>query len=53
MGRKRKPLVKEALEKYFWVSQINTQQGITGQHIVQLSKLWGMLDTVHINNTSR
>jgi hypothetical protein len=34
----------------FWVSQINMQTGLSMEHIVHFSKLWEMLQNVHLKN---
>jgi hypothetical protein len=50
LSKKRKCSVKKALENDFWVSQINMQTGLSVEHIVQFSKLWEMLQNVHLEN---
>jgi hypothetical protein len=36
---KKKTTVIMAMENYFWVSQINTQQGLSEEHVIQFTKL--------------
>jgi hypothetical protein len=48
--KKRRCSVKVAMENSFWVFQINTQQGLTVEHIIQFSKLWEMLAHVNLNH---
>ena len=36
------------MENNFWVSQINTQGGLTFHHIMQFVKIWKMLTEVHL-----
>jgi hypothetical protein len=40
--------VAKALEENFRVSQINNNNGLSLEHIVQFSKLWEMLNEVHL-----
>jgi hypothetical protein len=46
-SKKMKCLVRKALDNDSWVAQINIQGGLSLEHIVQFSKLWEMLDSVH------
>jgi hypothetical protein len=37
----------------FWVSQINTQEGLSVDHIQQFYKLWEMLANVQLDNETK
>jgi hypothetical protein len=40
----------KALDDDIWVSQINTQEGLIVGHISQFYKLWGKLQSVHLDH---
>jgi hypothetical protein len=44
--------VCKALDEDFWVSKINTQEGLSVDHIQQFYKLWEMLANVLLDNES-
>ena len=48
-SKMKKCTVAKALEGDFWVAQINTQGGLTFDHILQFSRLWEMLQSVQLN----
>jgi hypothetical protein len=50
LPKKRECSVNKALENDFWVSKINMQSGLSVEHIVQFSKLWEMLQNVHLED---
>ena len=43
-------MVQEALEHDFWVSQINTQEGLSIDHIAKFDKLWELIGEVHTDD---
>ena len=43
-------MVCKALENEFWVSQINTQDGLSMEHISQFVNLWEMIDGVQLQH---
>jgi hypothetical protein len=45
----KKSTVHKALEGYFWVTQVNTDAGLSLDHIVQFANLWEMLQAVHLD----
>jgi hypothetical protein len=46
--------VSKAMEHGYWVTQINTHDGLSIENIVQFYQLWEMLQTVHMDaNTPR
>jgi hypothetical protein len=46
LSKKKKCVVHMALGNNFWVSQINTQGGLSLEHIDQFYKLWEMLSDI-------
>jgi hypothetical protein len=50
--KRKKCTVQKALEGEFWVSQINTEAGLSLEHIIEYNKLWGLLQAVHLEPNS-
>jgi hypothetical protein len=49
-GSKRKNCTTgKALEEEFWISQVNTQDGLSVDHILLFTTLWERLQEVHLN----
>jgi hypothetical protein len=48
-SKKKKCTVHKALGNDFWVSQINTHDGLSFDHIAQFYKLWERLANVHLD----
>jgi hypothetical protein len=36
------------LDDGFWVTQVNTQDGLSMDHIAQFANLWEMLQPIHL-----
>ena len=50
LSKKRSITVCKALENNFWVSQINSQDGLFTEHIIQFINLWEMIDGVELHH---
>jgi hypothetical protein len=48
IAKRRNCTDKKALENEFWVTHLNTQEGLSVDHIVQLYKLWEKTQHVHL-----
>jgi hypothetical protein len=50
LSEKKRSTICKARKNEFWVSQINTQNGLSINHITQFTKVWEMLENVHLNH---
>jgi hypothetical protein len=47
--KRKKRTVNKAFHGDFWISQINTRNGLSLDHIVQFANLWEVLQVIHLN----
>jgi hypothetical protein len=47
-SKRKNCTVYKALDDGFWVTQVNTQDGLSMDHIVQFANLWEMLQPIHL-----
>jgi hypothetical protein len=50
ISKKKKSTVRDVLENNLWVPNGNIQGGITTQHIVEFTRLWKMLQDIHLED---
>jgi hypothetical protein len=49
LSKTKRCAVAKALEEDLWLSQINYQNGLSTNHLIQFTKLWEMVQKVHLD----